>query len=370
VLGSFGLYGPCPGNMIAVQKPIPMNRKWIHTALLVLGLLFLVLMLRIVGVERVWHALASLGWGLVPLVLLEGLGEVMHTNGWRRCLCFPFRSQSVVRLFWIRMAGYAINYFTPTAALGGEVTRVSLVAPAGRTAEATSTVLIDKACMALAHLLLVVVGAGLLLLGGIRLPPVLQTTMLVSGSVIAAGIIAFMLIQKEGKLGAVLRWRLVQRLAGTRSQKIADNTAAVDEALRIFYRDRRSDLALAVIWHMGGYAASLLQTWLFFTLLGLHPGFVVVAGVWIIGLWFDLVVFLVPMSAGTLEGSRIVTFAAVGYSAVQGMTLGMVVRLGHLSWAVLGLISYAVLAFKPGDPSLSPARNELSTATRTSVPGR
>jgi uncharacterized protein (TIRG00374 family) len=268
------------------------------------------------------------------------------------------------------MAGYAINYFTPTAALGGEVTRVSLVAPAGRTAEATSTVLIDKACMALAHLLIVVAGAGLLLFGGIRLPPVLQTTMLVSGSVIAAGIIAFMLIQKEGKLGAMLRWRLVRRLAGARSQNFADNTAAVDEALRIFYRDRRSDLVLAVIWHMGGYTASLLQTWLFFTLLGLHPGFVVVAGVWIIGLWFDLVVFLVPMSAGTLEGSRIVTFAAVGYSAVQGMTLGMVVRLGHLSWAVVGLLGYAVLAFKSGASSLSPTHGELGTATRTTASGR
>jgi hypothetical protein len=74
------------------------------------------------------------------------------------------------------------------------------------------------------------------------------------------------------------------------------------------------------------------------------------------------VVFLVPMSAGTLEGSRIVTFAAVGYSAVQGMTLGMVVRLGHLSWAVVGLLSYAVLAFKPGASSLSPTPGELGTA--------
>ena len=333
-----------------------MNRKWIHGLLLALGLLCLVLMLRAVGVGKVWHTLASLGWGLVPLVLIEGLGEALHTNGWRRCLSGPVGSQSsFVRLFWVRMAGYAINYFTPTAALGGEVTRITLIAPVGRTAEATSTVLIDKACMALAHLLLVMVGAYLVL-WRIQLSPVLRTTLLISGAVMAAGIVAFMLIQKHGRLGVALRWPLVRRLV---SGKVTDNVDAVDEAFRAFYRDRRPDLAIAVFWHMGGYAASLLQTWLFFILLGKHPGFVVVTAVWVIGLWFDLLVFLVPMSVGTLEGSRIVTLTAIGYRAIEGMTLGMVVRLGQWSWAVIGLIAYAVMAFNSRAISPAPAPSKL-----------
>ena len=334
-----------------------MNRKWIHGLLLFLGLVFLVLMLRAVGVEKVWHNLASLGWGLVPLVLIEGIGEVFHTRAWWRCLDRPVRSLPFARLFWMRLAGYSINYFTPTAALGGEVTRISLIAPIGRTAEATSAVLIDKACLALAHLLLVVVGAGCFL-WRIQLPPALRTTLLLSGAVMAGGIISFMWIQQQGRLGVALRWPLLRRFAGARGQKVAGNAAAVDEAFRAFYRDRRTDLAFSLIWHMGGHAASLLQTWLFFKMLGQHPGFTVVAGVWVVGLWFDMLVFLVPMSLGTLEGSRVATFTMVGYGATEGLTFGMVLRLGQWFWAVLGLAGYAMMAFSPRTASASPTHSK------------
>ncbi|MEJ2033457.1 MAG: flippase-like domain-containing protein [Deltaproteobacteria bacterium] len=324
-----------------------MTFKRLHAVLLTLGVLCLVCMLHAVGAGKVWRALASLGWGLIPLILIEGIGEALHTGAWRQCLSFTARSsRPFAQLFWMRVAGYAINYFTPTASLGGEVTRASLIASPDHAAEAISAVLVDKACMALAQLLLVVAGACFLL-WQVKLPTALQTGMLLTGSLLATGIFIFLLIQKQGRLGAVLRWLASRRLGGDRWRKLAKNASAVDEAFRIFYRDRRRDFALALGWHMAGFATGFLQTGLFFVLVNQHPSVAVVAGVWAIGLWFDLLVFAVPMSLGTLEASRIVTFAAVGYQAVEGMAYGMVLRLGQLSWAVLGLLGYAVLTFRP-----------------------
>ncbi|MDA8164091.1 MAG: lysylphosphatidylglycerol synthase domain-containing protein [Desulfobacteraceae bacterium] len=319
--------------------------KRLHAVLLIIGVVCLGWMLHAVGGARVWRAMASLGWGLVPLVLLEGVEVVLRTRAWRHCLSLPARSRPFVQLFWMRVAGYAINYFTPTATLGGEVARASLIASPGLGPDAVSSVLVDKLCTALAHLMLVGAGA-FFLLWCIEIPAALQAAMLLTGSLLAAGILVFLLIQKHGRLGSLFRW-LATRRPGSRWGRLAENTTAVDEAFQAFYRDRRLDFVSTVGWHMAGFATGFLQVWLFFGLADLHPSAAVVAGVWAIGLWFDLLVFAVPMSLGTLEASRIATFAAVGYQAVEGLTFGMVMRLGQLTWAVVGLIGYAVLALKP-----------------------
>src|SRR4051794_16984531 len=100
--------------------------KKLHSALLVLGVAFLAWLVWKIGARELWHELTLLGWGLVPLILCEGVAELIHTMGWRHCLSGPSRCLSLTRLFRIRMAGYAINYVTPTAALGGEVTKAGL----------------------------------------------------------------------------------------------------------------------------------------------------------------------------------------------------------------------------------------------------
>jgi len=323
--------------------------KILHGCLLVLGVGFLVYLIGCIGMGELWRELRLLGWGLVPLLLSEGLAEFFHTLGWRRCLSGPHRALHLWLLFRIRMAGYAINYLTPTAALGGEATRAGLLSAYGRGTEAVSGVLIDKACFALGHLLFVVLGS-VVILSRIQLPSALAVAMVLAGVLLAAGIIAFALLQKNGKLGAVVRWLAAHHVGGGRLRRAAEEITAVDEAFRIFYRDRPRDLALAVAWHLVGFPVGILQTWLFFVLLGHPPSFTVAASVWFLGLWFDLLTFAIPLNLGTLEGSRILTFRAVGYEAVQGMTFGVTMRLAQLVWAVFGLISYAVLASGPANP--------------------
>jgi uncharacterized protein (TIRG00374 family) len=317
--------------------------KLLHALLLALGIGFLAYLVWRIGFGELWRELGSLGWGLVPLLFSEGAAEFFHTLGWRRCLSAQHRTLGFWLLFRIRMAGYAINYLTPTAALGGEATRAGLLSAYGRGAEAVSGVLIDKACFAFGHLLFVVVGS-VIILWRIPLPPALAVGMVVAGLLLAVGIVAFALLQKHGKLGAVVRWLAAHRIGGAKLRQAAEGITAVDESFRVFYRDHPRDLAVAVGWHLVGFPVGILQTWLFFALLNQPASFAVAASVWFLGLWFDLLTFAIPLNLGTLEGSRIVTFKAVGYQALQGMTFGVTLRLAQLVWALYGLINYALLA--------------------------
>ncbi len=323
--------------------------KKLHAVLLVLGIAFLGYLVWKIGIKELWHELRSLGWGLVPIILTEGLADLIHTIGWRHCLTGPLRSLSLFLLFRIRMAGFAINYLTPTASLGGELTKAALLASNHKGAEAVSGVLIGKLCFAFAHLLFVVLGS-LIIICQVRLPPALWLAMLLSSALVASGMVAFLLIQKHGKLGAVIRWLVARKVKNDLLQRAARNINEVDEAMKVFYRERPHDLPLAIAWHLLGYSFGIAQTWFFFSSLDQPVALMACAAAWCLGLWFDLLTFAVPLNLGALEGGRIVALKSIGYGALLGMTYGVAIRCAQLFWAGFGLVSYGMLVSRDKRP--------------------
>jgi hypothetical protein len=329
--------------------------KRIQTALLLLGVVFLGVLLAKVGVRELWHELTLLGWGLIPLLLGEGLAEMIHTLGWRHCLSGPLRSLSWFMLFRIRMAGYAINYLTPTASLGGEVTKGALLAARQRGPEAASGVLIGKLCLALGHLLFVILGAALVL-WRVKLPGPLWVAMLASGGLMAAGMFIFLGLQKYGRLGGFVRWLAARKFAGPRLRQAAGEITAVDETMKRFYRERPMGLPSAIAWHLVGYSVGIPQTWLFFHLLNQNATWTVAAGTCFLSMWFDLLTFAVPQNLGTLEGTRAVILRAFGYTTLMGVAYGLAIRLAQILWSGIGLILYTRLASSgPQPPAQYPA---------------
>lgn len=314
-----------------------------HTLLVALGLAFLAWLVAHIGPAQLWSEFTALGWGLIPLLLGEGVAEMVHTIGWRHCLSGSLRALPWPFLFRVRMAGYAINYLTPTAAIGGEVTKAALLSAKGRGPEAVSGVLIGKVCFALAHLIFVLLGT-VLIFWSTRLPPALWLAMLITSVLVGGGILAFLLIQKYGKLGTVIRWLAARKIGGHFLQRAAQRITEVDEAMQRFYRERPRDLLLALAWHLAGYSVGIAQTWLFLHLLGHDASLAIAGSAWFLGMWFDLLTFAVPLNLGTLEGTRVVAFKALGYGSVMGMTYGIALRLAQLLWAGFGLLSYALLA--------------------------
>ena len=316
--------------------------KKLNVILLLLGIVFLVFLVWTIGARELWRELNSLGWGLFPFILGEGVSEMIHTLGWRHCLNPPYRSLSWWRLFQIRMAGYAINYLTPTASLGGEVTKAALLASDHRGPGAVSGVLAGKVCFGFAHVLFVLLGS-LLILQCVDLPRSLWMAMLFSGLLVAGGITVFFLLQKHGKLGGAIRWLAARKVGGKFLEKAARSITGVDEALRAFFRDRPWDMWLAVGWHLVGYSVGIAQTWFFFHLLVPETPLRVAAAAWFLGMWFDLLTFAVPLNAGALEGSRILALKAMGYTSLLGMTYGVAIRLAQICWAGVGLLTYGSL---------------------------
>jgi hypothetical protein len=316
--------------------------KKLNAILLFAGILFLGVLVFKIGFGKLWQELGLLGWGLIPFVLGEGIAEMIHTLGWRYCLAEPYRSLSWWRLFQIRMAGYAINYLTPTAAMGGEATKVNLLLAYHCGPKAVSGILIEKFCFAFSQVLFVLIGC-VFIVGRVHLSGALWVSMVVSVALVSAGIFSFFLLQKYGKLGALVRWLAARRPGNSTLQNLAAQITGVDEALQTFYVRQPRNLWLAVSWHLAGFCVSILQAWIFLYLLNAGAWLPVAATVAFLGMWFDLLTFAVPMNMGSLEGTRVVVFKAIGYGAVAGVAYGLAIRLAQIFWSVLGLALYGWL---------------------------
>jgi hypothetical protein len=313
--------------------------KRIHAILFILGAAFLVGLVWTIGPGELAGELKSLGWGLLPFVLGEGLAEMVHTLGWRQCLSGPLRSLSWPVLFRIRMSGYAINYLTPTASLGGEVVKATLLASKYRGPEVVSGLLVEKVAMATAHGLFVALGC-VALLPRVNLPSSLWISMLLSGSLVVCGIGTFLFLQSRGQLGGLVRWLAARKTAGPLLRKTADQITGVDKALSSFYREQPLDFCRAVIWHLLAFSVGIFQCWLFLCILKPGSSLATAAAVCVFGMWFDLLTFAVPLNAGSQEGGRMLVFRTLGYSSLMGLTFGVALRLAQLFWAGMGLALY------------------------------
>lgn len=321
--------------------------KKFHMVTLVLGAGLLIVLIWQIGLDTLWRDLCLLGWGLVVFILMEGIVDIFHTIGWRHCLSPPHRSLSFFRLFGIRLAGYSINYVTPTADLGGEVVKGTLLALNHVGPQAATGVIIGKLAYTLSQLLFVVIGSSLILLK-IELPVAVSAAMFTGSILLGSGIVAFLIVQKHGKLGAVVRWLVAHKVGGRVLNRAADHITQVDQSLRLFYRERPWDLPCAMFWHMVGMGWSILKTWYFLLLLA-DGSFFAAAGIWLLGTWFNLLTFAIPMGIGVQEGSRVLAFKILGFEAALGLTYGVALRIEQLFWAAAGLAIYGVLLTEKGE---------------------
>jgi hypothetical protein len=180
--------------------------------------------------------------------------------------------------------------------------------------------------------------------------------MLIGNALLAAGVIGFLLVQKYGKLGALVRWLVGHNIGGKNLQWVASHVTEVDHELKLFYKQHQRDLPLAMLWHTLGYACGILQSWFFLYLLTSDASLRVAAGIWFLGSWFDFLTFAIPLGIGVQEATRIVALKALGFDSVLGLTYGVTLRLEQLFWAGCGLLFYATLVSEKSKTGLSPAK--------------
>jgi len=311
-----------------------------------------------VGPREVLHDLRSMGWAIVVFILLEGVATVFYAWATRYCFVPESRKISLWDLWRITLSERAITYVTPTGGMGGDVVKWSILEQYCTASEAVSAVFIYKLAYFASKLIFCVLGAVPILLV-VSLPTALSASLLVGTILLAGGLAVFFVFQARGLFSSGLD-RTAGRILGEKVRVwIEKNIASVDTHLRQYHRGHRGDFWLAnlILW-LGFAIGGILQAWVFeVAVLGQSSMFVAFT-IWILGSWFDMVMFAVPAGIGTKELGRVLVFQALDFPASSGAAFALILRAEELFFAFLGLIIYLSMVPKEKRASRTPKRGK------------
>jgi len=352
-------------NLSTPARPVPRGGlrgrlfRWLEAMLFLTGGgLFAALLLKI-GTAPILEALVGLGPSLWLIVGIELVAIAANTLSWR-CTIAPERRGDVPfgRLMAGRIVGDALNYVIPAGA--GEISKVRLLSRAMPVGPALASVALAKLTEGIALGLFGVL--GLIVAWPILVTDAASSVPIAVATFVGVGLaVGCLVAMRFGLFSTAVR--IVHRL-GMRcldGSRLAGAAMSVDGEMSRFRRERTGAVARSTIWHLIGWLVNVGELWLACHFLGLRPSLGVVFAGEALGVLCDAVFFFVPMRIGAAEGGRVLVFTLLGFSAAQGLALGLVRRVRELAWTAIGLAIYPWLGMGPAHGDRTDRASEATT---------
>jgi uncharacterized protein (TIRG00374 family) len=238
----------------------------------------------------------------------EAVVLLVDTWGWRTVMPAAMRERiPLLSLYLVRMAGEAVNGFTPTATVGGEPVKAHLLRAFGISgSEAMATVVVARTALVASQAAFVTAGT-IALLAYLNHPRVAAVLLVVQGLGAAAFVLAMIRVQQRGLATAV--WRLGQRVAPRSSlvARLESGAAVLDQRLDDFHRLEQPAFRLAMAWHFAGWLLGTFEIQVIMWLIGAPTSF--------------LQAFLIESLAQPIRAAALVIPGALGAQEWGGLWL-------------------------------------------------
>jgi putative membrane protein len=308
------------------------------------------------GWNAVGHAVASVGWGILLVVLVRGVTVSLAGTGW--WLLFPLKMRPQLKTcIALRFIREAANVLLPLAQIGGDLIGAGLLtlyAVPGPLAAAS--VIVDVLLQAATQFLFALIGLLVLIaLGGdAALTWVAALGLGLAGTML----VGFYLVQRRG--GQRILHFAINRFTGDRKWRAIATVDAVYHNLAAIYA-ARSDLVASIVVHMTGWIFGTVEVLVVFAFMG-NP--ISLAEALVIESLMHAIrgaAFVIPSALGAQEGGLVLLCAIFGIPPEQAIALSLVKRAADLTLGVPGLIGWQLLEWKRLMPNYSrgtPGRQE------------
>lgn len=313
-------------------------------AALLAGAAGFTILVRQAGAEKLVEGARAFGFGTVLFIAMAGVEHGLHAWGWQRCFA-PGTAPRLRALLQAYLAGYAFGLVTPTASLGGDVLRASLLPAGTSTAEGAAAVTADRLACSVSDALVGLVGVVLLFLlapmAGWQKAALLAATLL-----FGSGIAGFFFVQRSGRLaGWIAAHPLVARLGGDRlAERVARAGVSLDGHLEALHRERPGAFRSALLRNLAATGVGAVQIAIFLAWLGKPDVLSSAAIVFFVAVAIDLFSFFIPARLGVQEGSRMLGTSLAGLDPTLGLLLSLLLRLEQMVWAGVGIALHGRLS--------------------------
>jgi len=318
------------------------NSRSSRAAWILLGGSLLALLIYQSGPRSIASNLALIGGGLVIVVALEFIVDGFHTIGWWFTFPPALRNRTFAKLFFVRLAGTALNHTLPAASVGGEPAKVYLLAGDFPVATVIATIMTSSLLFSLSKAGFIAIGT-LLTLRRFQLSWDFAFALVVGFAATIGGVLAFLLFQLRGFSATTRRIVAWLPLPERWEEGINRMIPEVDAEMRALYRSRPRDLVLAICAHQLAFVCGVMQVLLLLGRLGLPRSIGTSIAVESFSMLLGFVTFVVPGALGVQEGGKLVIFTALGLPAAAGVAVGIAFRLTSLVGAGAGLVALVAL---------------------------
>jgi putative membrane protein len=312
--------------------------KYLGALVGLLGMIVVVGLIVWSGVDEVAMAVASVGFGIVFLVLTRVVTVSVAGAGW--WLLFPPSLRPTLQTcVTLRFVREGANSLLPMPQIGGDLIGARLLSFRGIPGVlSAASIIVDVLMQATTQFLFAFLGLLVLLAIGKH-----ETLIEVATIGIACAVpllVGFFFAQRQA--GKRILKSIVGRMTGDGNWRALGTIDAVYEQFAKIYA-AHSGLAISCIVHFSGWIIGVLEVFIVFHFMG-HP--VSLAEALVIESLMHAIrgaAFALPGSLGAQEGGLILLCAVFGIPPEQALALSLVKRAGDLAVGVPGLLGWHVM---------------------------
>ena len=323
-----------------MTKPSHAKRTvaWAQGAAFVLGALLLVYVIRKVGVQSIFSALARVGFGFFLVVALNGSRHVLRTVAMSLSVAPEHRRFTFLQAFAARLGGESMSFLTFAGPLLGEATKVALLRKRVPLVHGVPALVVDNLLYNLS-VVLIIFGGAVLMLFAYPVPPVAREMLILIAAVAFLGLVSAALATRRR---VTLLTKLIDGLArrGFRPKFLSTrrhHIYRVELTVYGFYKRRRTAFFSMIGLDMTSHAVSVLEVFVTLKLLGLEPH---VGAAYIIESLTKVINFafgFVPGTIGVYETGNGIILRTLGYATAVGVALAIVRKAAIIFWTVIGV---------------------------------
>lgn len=324
------------------------------------GLVLFIGLINDFGLESIKNNLFKTGWWLVPIIGIWAIVYLLNTLSFCVVLGKDRERVGIKNSLLITISGFAINYITPFASVGGEPYRVYKLKDYIGTPAAVSKVVLYKMIQLFSHFILWLLTI-LIMLMIFTLSVKMKLALGVMFAIIFSFGLLFIDRHKNGLLGFIysgvkkLRIKPLVEFFRKREKSILES----DENMKELYNERKGSFWLAVTIEFLARIVSSVEFYFILKSIGYDSSLMQSVYINSISSLFMNIFFFVPLELGIRESSLLLIMKTINITAGIGVFIALINRIREFFWIIVGLLLAQINSKKTLSSSLKSLKNGL-----------
>lgn len=310
----------------------------------VLGFVILGFMIYQTGLGVIWQNIKLTGWWFVAIIGIWAVVYFINAISFHiivRDGSAEAKSVSLLRIYKLTVAGYAINLITPFGLLGGEPYKVLQLQPALGFQKATSSVLLYMMMHFVSHFIFWMISIPMLFLIVPNVSVSVRIILAVAGAASLLLLYWSFTVYSKGFVSKALRIAARLPFVGRRVRAYhaqnAEQIARMDYLISDLYKNRKGDFVKSLSLELLSRYVLCLEVVFMMYAIGFPVSFTQSVIIESIQSMVGNLFFFMPMQLGAREGGFLLVFGILSIPAAHAIYVALCMRVRELFWILLGL---------------------------------